>query len=103
MCNTCGCNVTPGNEHLVAAGGHLATTSHGTESVEVLKVAMVSWLFQGLFDCLIRGCSVACSAVLKLFRADIFCTMPCRKIRAQKSRSRGPLFLDPESWVQDRS
>ena len=29
MCDTCGCNVTPGNEHLVAASGH--------ESVEVLK------------------------------------------------------------------
>ena len=37
MCDTCGCNVTPGNEHLVAAGGHLAQTSHGNESVEVLK------------------------------------------------------------------
>ena len=37
MCETCGCNVTPGNEHLVAAGGHLATTSSGNESVEVLK------------------------------------------------------------------
>ncbi len=37
MCDTCGCNITPGNEHLVAAGGHLATTSHGHESVEVLK------------------------------------------------------------------
>ena len=37
MCDTCGCNVTPGNEHLVAAGGHLATTSGGRESVEVLK------------------------------------------------------------------
>jgi len=37
MCDTCGCNVTPGNEHLVAAGGHLARTSHGHESVEVLK------------------------------------------------------------------
>ena len=37
MCDTCGCNVTPGNEHLVAAGGHLATTSGGHESVEVLK------------------------------------------------------------------
>jgi hydrogenase nickel incorporation protein HypB len=37
MCDTCGCNVTPGNEHLVAAGGHLATTSTGNESVEVLK------------------------------------------------------------------
>ncbi len=37
MCDTCGCNVTPGNEHLVAAGGHLATTAAGNESVEVLK------------------------------------------------------------------
>ncbi|MDH3532492.1 MAG: hydrogenase nickel incorporation protein HypB [Gammaproteobacteria bacterium] len=37
MCGTCGCNVTPGNEHLVATGGHLATTSSGAESVEVLK------------------------------------------------------------------
>jgi len=37
MCDTCGCNITPGNKHLVAAGGHLATTSGGSESVEVLK------------------------------------------------------------------
>lgn len=37
MCDTCGCNVTPGNEHLVAPGGHLARTSDGHESVEVLK------------------------------------------------------------------
>lgn len=37
MCDTCGCNITPGNEHLVAAGGHLAKTSGGHESVEVLK------------------------------------------------------------------
>ena len=37
MCDTCGCNVTPGNEHLVAAGGHLAKTTSGSESVEVLK------------------------------------------------------------------
>ncbi len=37
MCDTCGCNVTPGNEHLVAAGGHLARTAAGNESVEVLK------------------------------------------------------------------
>jgi len=29
MCDTCGCNVTPGNEHLLAESGH--------ESVEVLK------------------------------------------------------------------
>lgn len=37
MCDTCGCNVTPGNEHLVNAGGCLAHTSGGSESVEVLK------------------------------------------------------------------
>jgi len=37
MCDTCGCNVTPGNEHLVAAGGHLEHTLSGSESVEVLK------------------------------------------------------------------
>ena len=37
MCDTCGCNITPANEHLVAHGGHLAHTSTGSESVEVLK------------------------------------------------------------------
>ncbi len=37
MCDTCGCNITPANEHLVAHGGHLAQTSAGSESVEVLK------------------------------------------------------------------
>lgn len=37
MCNTCGCNVTPGNEHLVRAGGELAVTGAGSESVEVLQ------------------------------------------------------------------
>ncbi len=37
MCDTCGCNLTPGNEHLVADDGGLARTSSGTESVEVLK------------------------------------------------------------------
>lgn len=36
MCDTCGCNVTPGNEHLVRAGGHLAKTAAGNETVEVL-------------------------------------------------------------------
>ena len=37
MCDTCGCNITPGNEHLLKEHGHLHTTSSGTESVEVLK------------------------------------------------------------------
>jgi hydrogenase nickel incorporation protein HypB len=37
MCDTCGCNVTDGNMHLVAAGGALAHTESGAESVAVLK------------------------------------------------------------------
>ena len=37
MCNTCGCNVTPGNAHLVEHGGPLSHTHGGHESVEVLK------------------------------------------------------------------
>ena len=37
MCDTCGCNVTPGNRHRIAAGGHLHKTSAGNESVEVLE------------------------------------------------------------------
>ena len=36
MCDTCGCNVTPGNAHLVHGDGSLAHTSSGSESVEVL-------------------------------------------------------------------
>ncbi len=36
MCGTCGCNITPGNKHLVEAGGQLSKTSSGHESVEVL-------------------------------------------------------------------
>jgi len=37
MCETCGCNLTHGNEHLVAEHGYLAQTSSGRESVEVLQ------------------------------------------------------------------
>ena len=36
MCDTCGCNVTPGNEHLVRAGGETAQTRSGRETIEVL-------------------------------------------------------------------
>lgn len=36
MCDTCGCNVTDGNRHLIAADGKHSHTSGGTESVEVL-------------------------------------------------------------------
>ena len=37
MCDTCGCNVTPGNRHLVVSGGELSKTSSGREAVDVLK------------------------------------------------------------------
>lgn len=37
MCDTCGCNITPGNEHLVVNDGKLAKTESGSEAVEVLQ------------------------------------------------------------------
>jgi hydrogenase nickel incorporation protein HypB len=37
MCDTCGCNVTDGNRHLVEAGGKHATTESGKEAVTVLQ------------------------------------------------------------------
>ena len=37
MCNTCGCNVTTGNRHLIEHGGELALTPSGAESATVLK------------------------------------------------------------------
>ncbi|MDH3694948.1 MAG: hydrogenase nickel incorporation protein HypB, partial [Gammaproteobacteria bacterium] len=37
MCDTCGCNVTSGNAHLVQAGGKLDKTENGRESLSVLK------------------------------------------------------------------
>ena len=37
MCNTCGCNVTPGNAHLVQPGGTLSRTGDGREAVSVLR------------------------------------------------------------------
>jgi hydrogenase nickel incorporation protein HypB len=36
MCDTCGCNVTHGNVHLVEAGGRLSKTDSGQEAVDVL-------------------------------------------------------------------
>lgn len=36
MCDTCGCNITPGNEHLVKAGGKHAHTEDGRAAVTVL-------------------------------------------------------------------
>lgn len=37
MCDTCGCNITPGNAHLVAGEGRHAHTADGRASVEVLS------------------------------------------------------------------
>jgi len=37
MCDTCGCNVTPGNEHLIRAGGKHAKTQEGKQAISVLK------------------------------------------------------------------
>ena len=36
MCDTCGCNITPGNEHLISPGGKLEKTADGHEAVTVL-------------------------------------------------------------------
>jgi hydrogenase nickel incorporation protein HypB len=37
MCDTCGCNVTSGNAHLVADGGPLAKTEDGRAAITVLQ------------------------------------------------------------------
>ena len=34
MCDTCGCNVTPGNRHLVVEGGRLSRTKNGRAAVD---------------------------------------------------------------------
>lgn len=37
MCNTCGCNITSGNEHLIQGDGHHARTADGKAAVAVLQ------------------------------------------------------------------
>jgi hydrogenase nickel incorporation protein HypB len=37
MCDTCGCNITPGNEHLVRADGKHAKTADGRAAIEVMQ------------------------------------------------------------------
>jgi len=37
MCDTCGCNITGGNRHLVEAGGKLARTGDGRAAITVLE------------------------------------------------------------------
>jgi hydrogenase nickel incorporation protein HypB len=36
MCDTCGCNITQANEHLISAGGKLEITESGQEALTVL-------------------------------------------------------------------
>jgi len=40
MCDTCGCNVTSGNQHLIKPGGKLSLASNGKTSISVLKNLM---------------------------------------------------------------
>ncbi len=37
MCDTCGCNITAGNQHLIRPGGKFERTASGAESVDVLR------------------------------------------------------------------
>ena len=37
MCDTCGCNITDSNAHLVKPGGKLSLTASGNEAVSVLR------------------------------------------------------------------
>lgn len=51
MCDTCGCNITPGNEHLIQANGKLATTKSGAAAVDVLTNLLSENDHQALHNC----------------------------------------------------
>ena len=40
MCDTCGCNITPGNQHLIKNGGKLSSAGNGQSTITVLKNLM---------------------------------------------------------------
>jgi len=40
MCDTCGCNITNGNQHLIKPGGKLSIANNGVTSISVLKNLM---------------------------------------------------------------
>ncbi len=40
MCDTCGCNITPANQHLIREGGKLSRAENGHSSISVLKNLM---------------------------------------------------------------
>ena len=37
MCDSCGCNITPGNKHLIEAGGKLAHATEGHHAIDLLN------------------------------------------------------------------
>ena len=37
MCDTCGCNITPGNKHLVEPGGKFSKVENGNTAIDVLQ------------------------------------------------------------------
>jgi len=41
MCNTCGCNVTPGNQHLLNADSKLTKAPNGNNAITVLKNLLI--------------------------------------------------------------
>lgn len=50
MCDTCGCNVTPGNRHLVEEGGKLSVTKNGQSAVNVLQGLLSENDYQALHN-----------------------------------------------------
>ena len=40
MCDTCGCNITPGNRHLLAPGGKFSRVDKGKTAVDVLQILL---------------------------------------------------------------
>jgi len=40
VCDTCGCNITSGNQHLIKPGGKLSLANNGATSISVLKSLM---------------------------------------------------------------
>lgn len=50
MCDTCGCNITSGNAHLITNGGKLSQTEDGKSAVLVLKSLLTENDYQALHN-----------------------------------------------------
>ena len=62
MCETCGCNITPGNAHLVGKDGKLEHTSEGKASIEVLTETLKKlWGLPANEGMLAKGLAPHCS------------------------------------------